>query len=242
MSPRPLLRSAVLLAALAAAPARASEADAFEDKVPPISGQLYPKRGRIELTAGTSLSVNDPFYGKTFGSLKLTWHLSDFFSAGVHAAGGLASATGSTTICPANQGCRPANDVELRQVPGKIQWLAGVEGAFAPVYGKLNLLAEMPVHFDLAVLAGVDWVTYQKAADQQAAALGSPGNDSSPGIHLGLGMRFFFAGFMGLRFELRDYLYRAEIGNLQGATQTQNQLFVDVGISFLFPATPRGGR
>ncbi len=242
MSAHPILRSAALLAALAAAPARASEADAFEDKVPPISGQLYPKRGRIELTAGASLSVNDPFYSKTFGSLKLTWHLTEFLSAGVHAAGGFASATGSTTICPANQGCRPANEVELRQVPGKIQWLAGAEGAFAPVYGKLNLLAELPVHFDLALLAGVDWITYQKAADGQTAALGSPGSNSSPGIHVGLGMRFFFAGFMGLRFEVRDYLYRAEIGTLLGATQLQNQLFVDLGLSFFFPTSTRGGR
>ncbi len=241
MTARPSLRTAALLAALAAAPARASEADAFENKVPPISGQLYPKAGRVELTPGVSFSVNDPFYSKTFGSVKLTWHVSEFFSAGVHAAGGVASATGSTTICPANQGCGPATDVQLRQVPGKIQWLAGAEGAFAPVYGKLNLLAELPVHFDLAVLAGADYITYQKAVDAQTAALGPPGNDSSPGGHVGLGMRFFFAGFMGLRFEVRDYLYSARIGNT-GASHLQNQLFVDLGLSFLFPTSVRGGR
>lgn len=241
MSARPTLRTAVLLLALWAAPARASEADAFEDKVPPISGQLYPKAGRIELSAGASLSVNDPFYSKTFGSLKLAWHLNEFFSAGVHAAGGLTSATGSTSICPANQGCGPASAVQLRQVPGKIQWLAGAEGAFAPVYGKLNLLAELPVHFDLAILAGADLVTYQKAVDAQTAALGAPGNDSSVGGHVGLGMRFFFAGFMGLRFEVRDYLYSARIGNT-GESHLQNQLFVDLGLSFFFPTSARGGR
>ncbi len=239
MSARPALRTAALLAALAAAPARASEADAFENKIPPISGQLYPKGGRFELTIGGSLSVNDPFYTKTFGSAKLTYHLSDFFSAGVHAAGGPVSVTGSTTICPANQGCQPAGDVQLRQVPGKIQWLAGAELAFAPVYGKLNLLAELPVHFDLAVLAGPDWITYQKAVDLQTALAGPPGNTSGAGGHVGLGMRFFFAGFMGLRFEVRDYFYRAEIG-LLGKNQIQKQLFVDLGVSFFFPTSARG--
>jgi outer membrane beta-barrel protein len=234
-----MLRTAALLAALGAAPARATEADAFENKVPPISGQLYPKRGRIELTAGASLSVNDPFYAKTFGSLKLTWHLTEFFSAGLTAAGGLASPTGSTTICTANGGCAPASEEQLRQVPGKIQWMAGAEGAFAPVYGKLNLAAELPVHFDLAVLAGADWITYQKAVDAATAALGPPGSDSSIGGHLGLGMRFFFAGFMGLRFEVRDYLYSASVG---GQSHLQNQLFLDLGLSFLFPTAPRGGR
>jgi outer membrane beta-barrel protein len=239
MSARPVLRTAALLAALAAAPARASEADAFENKVPPISGQLYPKAGRLELTPGVSFSVNDPFYAKTFGSLKLTWHVTEFFSAGLTAAGGLSSPTGSTTICTANQGCAPASEEQLRQVPGKIEWMAGAEGAFAPVYGKLNLAAELPVHFDLCVLAGADWITYQKAVDATAAALGPPGSASSIGGHLGLGMRFFFAGFMGLRFEVRDYLYSADVGSEK---HLQNQLFLDLGLSFLFPTTPRGGR
>lgn len=242
MSARPIPRTAaLLLAALAAAPARASEADAFEDKVPPISGQLYPKRGRIELTPGVSISVNDPFYAKTFGSLKLTWHVTESFSAGLAAAGGVASPTGSTTICPANQGCGPAADEQMYQVPGKIQWMAGAEGAFAPVYGKLNLAGEMPVHFDLAVLAGVDFITYQKAVDAATAALGPPGSESSVGGHVGLGMRFFFGGFMGLRLEVRDYLYSARIGNT-GESSLQNQLFVDLGLSFLFPTSARGGR
>ena len=239
MSARHAMRTAALLAALVAAPARASEADAFENKIPPISGQLYPKKGRIELTPGVSFSVNDPFYAKTFGTLKLTWHLSEFFSAGIAAAGGVASATGSTTICPANQGCGPATEEQLRQVPGKIQWLAGAEVAFAPVYGKLNLLAELPVHFDLAVLAGADFVTYQTVVDAQTAAQGSPGNDSSLGGHVGLGMRFFFAGFMGLRFEVRDYIYSATVGS---ESHLQNQLFLDLGLTFLFPTSARGGR
>ena len=239
MNARLAMRSAAILAALAAAPARASEADAFENKVPPISGQLYPKAGRFEITAGGSLSVNDPFYSKTFGSLKLTYHLTEFFSAGLTAAGGVASPTGSTTICTANGGCTAASEVQLRQVPGKIQWMAGAEGAFAPVYGKLNLLAELPVHFDLAILAGADWITYQKAVDAAEAALGPPGSKSSIGGHVGLGMRFFFAGFMGLRFEVRDYIYSATVGS---QSHLQNQLFLDLGLSFLFPTTPRGGR
>jgi outer membrane beta-barrel protein len=119
--------------------------------------------------------------------------------------------------------------------------LAGAEGAFAPVYGKLNLLAELPVHFDLVLLAGVDWITYQKAVDFQTAQQGPPGSDSSLGGHLGLGMRFFFGGFMGLRFEVRDYLYSAEVGST-GQSHLQNQFFVDLGLSFFFPTSARGGR
>ena len=40
---------------------------------------------------------------------------------------------------------------------------------------------------------------------------------------------------------MRDYLYSARIGNT-GESQLQSQLFVDLGLSFLFPTSARGGR
>ena len=242
MSARPTTAAAALLAGLAmAAPARASEADAFENKVPPIAGQLYPKRGRFEVTPSVNFSVNDPFYSKVFGGLALTWHPSDLWSVGAYGAGGTASPSGSTNICLANQGCSPASQVELRQVPGKILWMAGLEGGLSPVYGKLNILAEVPVHFDLSFLLGVDWIVHQKAVEAAVAASGDPGSASSIGGHVGLGMRLFLSGLLALRFEVRDYLYQADIG-LVGEKQWQNQLFLGLGLSFFLPASVRGDR
>ncbi len=225
--------------------ARASEADAFENKVPPISGQLYGKAGRFELTPTLNLSVNDPFYAKTFGGLKLDYHITESWSVGVTGAAGAASPTGSASICTANQGCSKPTDEQLYQVPGHIRSMAGAEVAWAPVYGKLNILAEIPVHFDLSVLAGADWISYDEvlskpAADKPPAGAGqTPSRVSSIGGHVGLGMRLFLSRLMALRLEVKDYLYSAEIGNLN-ETQLQSQLFVEIGISFFFPAGNRG--
>jgi outer membrane beta-barrel protein len=230
-----------IAAALALAtprPARGSEADAFENKVPPISGQLYMKAGRFELTPTFNLSVNDPFFAKYFGGLKLDYHISESWSVGVTAAAGTSSPTSSASICTANQGCAKPTDAQLYQVPGRIRTMAGIEGAWSPVYGKLNLLAEVPVHFDLSLLGGADWISHDEVLSAAVAATGAtPGKVSAIGGHLGLGMRLFLSRLMALRLEVKDYLYQADVGNL-GKSQMQSQLFVEMGFSFFFP----GGR
>lgn len=226
---------AAALALAAPLGASGSEADAFENKVPPISGQLYMKAGRFELTPTLNLSVNDPFFTKYFGGLKLDYHLTEFWSVGVTGAAGASSPTGSASICTANQGCSKPTDAQLYQVPGRIRSMAGAEVAWSPVYGKLNILAEVPVHFDLSILGGADWVSYDEVLSAAVAATGkSPGGASSIGGHLGLGMRLFLSRLMALRLEVKDYVYKADIGNLD-KSQLQSQLFVELGLSFFFP-------
>ncbi len=234
--------SAAAIAALAALvafflPARAlaSAADAFENKVKPVSGQLYQKAGKLELTVPSGvLSLNDAFFSKYMVGARAGYHFSESFSLGVSGAYGGFSPTGSTQVCPVNQGCRPATAAQLYQVPGAIRWTASAEVAFSPVYGKLNLFAEKAVHFDLSVLAGADLVSYRDVLTlAQASTPGlTPANATSPGGHLGVGARVFLARFMALRLELRDVLYsmpKLDRGKLQ------TQLFAEAGLSFFVP-------
>jgi outer membrane beta-barrel protein len=236
---------AAALAVAAPGAAVASEADAFENKVAPISGQLYPKAGRLELTPTVNLSLSDAFYSKIFFGAKLDYHLAESFSLGASFAAGPASPTPSASICAADplspgvRTCREASPAQLYQVPGKIRAIAGGQVAWAPVYGKLSVLAELPVHFDLSLMGGADWVSYQEVlSGTQALAGAAPGTKSTIGGHLGLGMRLFFAGFMALRLEVKDTIYSAAIGNL-GGNRLQNQLFMEMGLSLFFP-TSRG--
>jgi outer membrane beta-barrel protein len=225
-----------------------NKADAFEGKIRPVSGQLYRKAGRLELTPTFGLSLNDAFYTKYFGGLKATWHFTEFLSlAGSFQAGG-ASATDSSVVCPAGQGCQPAGTAELYQVPGRITMLAGVEGAWAPVYGKLNVLAEKVIHFDLALLAGVDLVSHQQvqataAAEALVAAGRKPPTENAIGGHVGLGVRLFFHEAVALRVDFKDYVYAVEVPNWQedgkARTDVQNQIFTEIGVSVFFPFRTR---
>jgi outer membrane beta-barrel protein len=242
---------ALLLAALCpGAAAAGNKADAFEGKIKPISGQLYTKAGRLELTPGLALSFNDAFHKKYFGDLKVAYHFSEYLSAGVRFAAGVNAASGSAVVCPANQGCHPATRAQLWQVPGAIKMMGGAEVAWAPVYGKLNLAAEQVLHFDLAVMAGPDLISYpgllaRDAAEALAASGGTPASRSTLGGHLGLGVRIYLNRFMALRFDVRDYVYVVKVPNWiegtgnQAHSALQNQLFFELGLSFFFPATPR---
>jgi outer membrane beta-barrel protein len=260
MSPAAPTRAAwlaLLLAALLPGAARAaSKADAFEGKIAPISGQLYPKAGRWELTPTFNLSFNDAFYSKYMGGLKVGYHFTEFLSAGATFAMGTTSPTGSAVVCPANQGCHPADQTELWQVPGAIRMMAGAEVAWAPVYGKLNLAGEQVLHFDLAILAGPDVIWRDEVlSSADAAALdlagGKPATTTSFGGHLGLGVRFYLSRFMALRLDVKDYIYSVKIpnwiegGSTQPHSALQNQIFFELGLSFFFPTSPKptgGGR
>ncbi len=230
----PALAFLLALASLAPRPARGSPADAFENRVKPVSGQLYEKAGKLELTIPSAeLSLADAFYAKYLAAAKVGYHFSEYFSVALTGAAGLTATTGSTSVCPANQGCRSASAWELYQVPGQIRWMAGAELGFSPVYGKLNVFAEKAIHFDLSILGGVDLVSYRDVvAGPTSSTTPEPGNATSPGGHLGVGGRIFLASFMALRLELKDLIY--SVPHLPSG-KLQNQLFADVGLSFFLP-------
>jgi outer membrane beta-barrel protein len=245
-----LVALVVALALTAPAPARAqSKSDAFAGKIPPVSSQLYRKAGRWEATISGNISLNDAFYSKYFAGLKLGYHFTESLSAGGIFMTGLNTKAGSAQVCPSNGGCHSASDVQMLQVPGNIKMIAGLEGAWAPIYGKLNLFSEGAAHFDLAVIAGADWIQHPKVLSQaEAEALGGgqPELTSTWGGHVGVGVRLFFSEWMAARIEFRDYIYRVEVPNWQesgGAKQDlQNQLFTELGVSFFFPRQNRSGQ
>jgi outer membrane beta-barrel protein len=239
------LALALLLGALAApGAARAAKGDAFEGKIEPISGQLYEKRHRLELTPSGQLSMNDSFFTKYFGGLSATWHLTEFLAVSASWAGGATGTTGSAVVCPANQGCVKAGPGALAQVPGRIRSIAGLELGWTPVYGKLNVLAQQVVHFDLGLRIGADFITADRvlAADQVAAGV-TASSKGSPGAHLGLGARFFLTEALAVRLEVKDYLYQVTVPNGLDAsnrtTSLQNQLFTELGLSVFFPFRAR---
>ncbi len=246
---RALLAALLLAAAARPAAARAgNKADAFEGKIQPISGQLFRKAGRLELTPLAVLSVNDAFFSKYFGGLKATWHLTEFWSVSGAFSAGAAARTGSAVVCPVNQGCHPTSDAEMFQVPGRLRSVAGLEVAWAPIYGKLNVLAERVAHFDLSLVLGADLVAHdQVLSADDAIRLGlKPSTTRTVGGHVGLGARFFLSEAVALRLEVRDLVYRVTVPNRAGsglgAADVQHQLLTEVGVSVFFPFTARAGR
>lgn len=238
------LTVSMALAVLPRAAEAQSKADAFAGKIPPVSGQLFQKAGRFEVTVGGDLSLNDAFFTKYFGGLDVGYHFTEAWSASVHAAGGATAHTGSAVVCSATGGCGSATDTMLRQVPGRIRGLVAAEVAWSPVYGKLNVLAEQVAHFDLSVLGGVDYISRDEILSEAEAKLlestgGSPKTATSTGFHVGIGARIFISEFMAVRLEVKDLVYAVKVPNNGPANDWQNQLFTQVGVSFFLPVHNR---
>jgi outer membrane beta-barrel protein len=233
----------VVAAAALPRPAAASKADAFEGKIQPVSGQLYRKAGRLELTLGGDLSLNDAFFQKRFGDVKLGYHVNEWLSVSAHGAAGSAAATNSTTVCPTGQGCRSASTMELNQVPGRIRSVVGLEVAFSPIYGKLNTFSEKVAHLDLSVLAGADSIAHDEVLSTLVAATGvEPKQVRTFGGHVGLGARIFVSEAFAVRLDLKDYIYGVTVPNGVDGTKSkdiQNQIFAELGVSVFFPFNNR---
>lgn len=102
---------------------------------------------------------------------------------------------------------------------------AVIGARFQPIYGKINLVAELPIHFQFYVWAGAGFGLFR----QQSLALctsksGTTCNayftdtKAGPLVSIALGLRFFFAttppvpgvntqGQHSVKFEVRDYSY-----------------------------------
>jgi outer membrane beta-barrel protein len=240
---RPIIAAAAAALAFAALPSAASaqsKADAFAGKIPPVSGQLFRKAGRFEATATGNLSLNDAFFTKYFGGVKLGYHFAESLSVAVHGAGGFAVKSGSAVRC-STSGCSDATESMLRQVPGRIRWLAGAELAWSPVYGKLNFFSEQVAHIDLSIFAGPDVIAYDEVLHASEAGR-SPSLATTFGGHVGVGARVFFTPAVAMRLELKDYLYSVKVPNVGSGGDLQNQLFAELGLSFFLPTRNRGVR
>lgn len=231
-----------LLVALLLAPVTAaakSSADALAGRIPPISGQLYSKAGRLELTPTFNVSLNDAFFSKMLFGAKVGWHFTDHLSVHGSFAAGLNRETGSTSVCTSS-GCRPADPAQLYQVPGNVRRIGSVELGFSPIYGKLNVFAQKVIHFDLSLLAGADWITHREVLSAALANAGeTPGNRNTFGGHVGVGARVFMSRALALRLEVKDYIHRVPVLD---ETTTQNQLFTEIGLSVFLPSAGRRDR
>lgn len=204
----------------------------LKDRIPPVSGHLFMMKGRFELTPSVGVSLRDAFFTKYMAGAELTYHLTEDLGIGARVAYAKPTVSGSALICTndgATRGCQSPTYAQIDgRAPGQISLLGGLNLQWAPIYGKISLVSESFLHFDLYGLGGVELVQY-------AAPNGSTGSvkKMTAGGDLGLGARFFLNRWITVRTELGDVIYSEEV---QGSgNQLRNQLMFQLGVSFFFP-------
>jgi len=202
----------------------------LDERIRPVSGNLFLKKGRHELSPMVALSLGDPFYSKYVAGAQYGYHLGETWMLGLNAGYAVSTPSGAVSRCNSSgQDCRIPSKTDLSRAPGDLGMIAGLDVSWAPLYGKISVLAQSVLHFDTYFLAG-GGVVQTRVAPPQGLDVEE---QFRPEIHLGVGQRYVLSRWAALRFELRDVIYRLDLQGKTGVeTSTQNQLLFQVGLSF----------
>ncbi len=211
----------------------------LRERIRPVSGNLFLKKGRFEFSPSASISMRDAFFTKyVFGGV-LAYHPTEQLAIAIRAGYSLPTVSGarssapSTATTPRSRAASPPTFAQLDgSAPGQILLLGGLDAQWSPIYGKIAVLAEQFIHFDLYAVGGVAAVQY---AGPSATGTGSE-KMLTFGGNVGAGMHVFLNRWMTVRGELRNTIYSEKLKT--GESDLRNQLFFELGLSFFFPNMP----
>ncbi|MBI5512054.1 MAG: outer membrane beta-barrel domain-containing protein [Deltaproteobacteria bacterium] len=200
----------------AKAPSAAVEPKTLAERIPSVTARVFAKRGRMELTPAVGLSANDPFFRHILLSGRAAYHVAEWLwvEAGGDFYGSMQTAVpvvGAGAVAKVGYN-RPVYDVDLAV-------------GFAPLYGKLSLMAEKVIHFDTYVTVG-------------AGAVGPAEGSMSLAGSAAVGQRYFVSEWLALRLEVRDLAFMmARAPSVSTDQKLQNVLSFSLGLSFFVPST-----
>jgi len=217
---------AVLLASVTLAPTAAGAADDGVVERVVVRNRQFRTEGAFEVSPMVGFSVTNRMTSTTNFQLGLGYNISE--TLGLEARGSYALSSLTTVADQAREslykiGPDQSGPVDEFQDLWRIQWSALLMPRWTPIYGKLNLATELPVHFQayLAIGAGAVGLTQETVAYCQNSV--GPGG-SRPGAcnhyleeervtwtgAVGGGFRFFVNEMFTLRLELFDMFHPDE--------------------------------
>jgi len=219
---QPATRETVKPAAAPASGTLFGERDvALGDRVKAVQRKGVLKRGRFEVAPFLALSVNDAFYQKVGGGLRLAYSLQDSFAVAVRGAYYTPFRTDNARVG------KLAFQSQL--LTSQLYGQAMFDGVWSPVYGKAAFLGDSIVHFDLFLLAGFGAVW---SATSDAPRSEGP----HPAAELGGGVRFYPKEWMAFELGLAATFYPDQ--PIVSVPATIQKVFVaNVGVSFFFPTS-----
>lgn len=210
----------------------------LRERIRPVSGHLFLKKGRFELSPSATVSLRDAFFRKYILGASFTFFPMETLGVGLRAGYSIPTVSGAAQICnftdsgdgTITRGCSAPTFEQLDgSAPGQMTLLGGVDVQWAPIYGKISLLAETFAHFDMYGVAGASIIQYKGPPEGDVRST----SRMAPGLNLGVGFRFFLNRYMTLRTEVRDLVYVEQA--VSPTTSLRNQLLFELGVSFFIP-------
>ena len=244
---------AVLSTAHAEAPGPQALSEHLGDKEPynVVQNRFFLKGNRFEISPTFGYVPNNPMVKRFVGSVLGAYHFSETFAAeGAFLyspdsdKGDLKDLT-HTLVAIAEQG---SGKVEFQQPLDKMIMGATFAARWAPFYGKINLLGETVLNFDVYGVGGIGMLSLQSyyaqydknIADDIKTYLAPNGRKAKLTPNVGMGLNCFVNSTVAIKLDGRGYFYVDSQPQYDPDTPvTESRLYnnfvASVGVSFFVP-------
>ncbi|MCA9513588.1 MAG: outer membrane beta-barrel domain-containing protein [Myxococcales bacterium] len=169
------------------------------------------KDGRFELTLTGGIGASDRMYRHVTATATGRFHVSEFVSIGATYAHYFSSESKLYDDV--------TGDFELFPERSEIRWYAGADVSVVPIDGKFAVFDDGLVYWDIYGSLGGGVTTTSRG-------------DARPTGMVGLGLRFYFAKWLALTFEVRDHIF---IESYRAGNELVNNVVGQGGFSFFIP-------
>lgn len=186
------------------------------ERIPSVTRRTFVKKGRLQLAPTLGLSLNDPFYDHITVGAALHYHVVESLSIGFN---------GNYSIALDNDVGVAGGVGEFDNQFDRAAYTAFLEVSWAPIYGKLSLLAESVLHFDTYIAVG-------------GGVVGLDQGDPAIAGSVAIGQHYFMNEWLALRLEIRDQIFnmaRAVGPDVDEDSSLQNLLTFTIGLAFYVP-------
>jgi outer membrane beta-barrel protein len=196
----------------------------FDDKIHVVQPKPVLQKGRFELQPKFGMSLNDAINTSVMAGVSANYHiLESLYVGGLfewYDFGGTLGGESNTFEIVSTQ-TRTDADAAV------INYMAGLELGYVPIYGKFAFLNSGIVYYDVAVTLGGAFINGESVL--------TPTAQNTFGGLIGINGRAFLTKWLALNVFLRDTIYMADLQGQSGALT--NVVMTGLGVSFYLPTT-----
>ena len=195
----------------------------FKDRVHVVQPKPVLQKGRFELAPRIGFSFNDALYQSIKVGVAGNYHIServyvgamfDWYNFGDQFGG----QTEAFEIAQNETNAAP-------DAPG-LNWMAGAQVGFVPIFGKFAMFNSGIVFYDIGVQAGVGWA--------ESKTLQVPVGTGGVAGSIGVTSHIFLTEWLSLNVEVGDTIYFANLG---GESTLSHLVAASVGVGIYLPSS-----
>lgn len=241
-----------------------------EETIYAVQRKAYLTKDKFEVSLMFSALFNDRFVESYSPVGSVTYHLAENFGLELFGGYFIPNPSGARDELLERSSLRP----EFARLT-ELLWAVGIGGQWSPIYGKVEIAGRQLGNFNFYVSAGLAFGQTRVECVGGFALDPNRGFETDPGEQLPFcpvstgdqdatqyepetfrpmgsfagGVRFYFNNWLGLRFEIRDYMFASRVfrpNNSRGGGDTnqpgsqrysdtiRNNIYANIGLSILF--------